>query len=467
MTSLRKLGWIVGWGVLVAASRGTFAADGDKQTIDDLEKALNAGTPAATPKSETTPAADDAALKAAAAEGTAAGEKEAAAPTPPPADTLDKESMFTDEPDVVIDEPAEPKGSAPQDIEALEKSLRDGTALESSDPLFEPTEPGGTLKPSDRFSRVPIRPRMSDSNWRRWAGPMLEKTYKVRRRDTLWGISERFFGNPYLWPKVWQLNAQIANPHVIDPGVELSFLPGNPNSAPALAFKRFPGKTTEEMPILSTRHKLSLMETLDETLQAQILSTHPPFQSFVFDQAPSSIARVPKPENPIRMFHDEGDGFMLPGVADGTYSIIRVRPVKNKFYAAYRVKWLGTIRVQAKRATLVKAFSEISEGDLITSKTFTMSPLALHEQRLGSEERDNTQLMAVQEGYETLASENMLIGVRFAGIDRGPRIGALMTLSHGANQVATILLVDRDQRMGTAWVVQSVRELDLGSDKID
>ncbi len=43
----------------------------------------------------------------------------------------------------------------------------------------------------------------------------------VRKGDTLWGISEDYYGNPWAWPKVWSLNPQIENPHWIYPGDQL------------------------------------------------------------------------------------------------------------------------------------------------------------------------------------------------------------------------------------------------------
>ena len=43
----------------------------------------------------------------------------------------------------------------------------------------------------------------------------------VVKGDTLWDICEALYGNPWVWPKVWQLNPHITNPHWIYPGTEL------------------------------------------------------------------------------------------------------------------------------------------------------------------------------------------------------------------------------------------------------
>ena len=40
----------------------------------------------------------------------------------------------------------------------------------------------------------------------------------VKSGDTLWGICEGYFRDPYLWPKVWSYNEQITNAHWIFPG---------------------------------------------------------------------------------------------------------------------------------------------------------------------------------------------------------------------------------------------------------
>jgi hypothetical protein len=40
----------------------------------------------------------------------------------------------------------------------------------------------------------------------------------VRRGDTLWGLCDVYFHNPYQWPRIWSYNPQLQNPHWIYPG---------------------------------------------------------------------------------------------------------------------------------------------------------------------------------------------------------------------------------------------------------
>lgn len=44
------------------------------------------------------------------------------------------------------------------------------------------------------------------------------KTHIVVKGDTLWDISSLFLEQPWLWPKLWRLNPEINNPHLIYPG---------------------------------------------------------------------------------------------------------------------------------------------------------------------------------------------------------------------------------------------------------
>lgn len=43
-------------------------------------------------------------------------------------------------------------------------------------------------------------------------------TYEVKKGDTLWDISSMYLEDPWLWPDVWHINPEVANPHLIYPG---------------------------------------------------------------------------------------------------------------------------------------------------------------------------------------------------------------------------------------------------------
>jgi len=52
-----------------------------------------------------------------------------------------------------------------------------------------------------------------------------EEFYTIKQGDTLWEISSKFLKDPFLWPKLWQRNPYITNPHWIYPGQPIRLSP--------------------------------------------------------------------------------------------------------------------------------------------------------------------------------------------------------------------------------------------------
>ncbi|MEJ6498112.1 MULTISPECIES: LysM domain-containing protein [Pseudoalteromonas] len=67
------------------------------------------------------------------------------------------------------------------------------------------------------------------------------KQYVVKKGDTLWDISGVYLDEPWQWPDLWQMNPQIANPHLIYPGDALTLIydkDGNPRLVKNARYKK-------------------------------------------------------------------------------------------------------------------------------------------------------------------------------------------------------------------------------------
>jgi hypothetical protein len=70
-------------------------------------------------------------------------------------------------------------------------------------------------------------------------GDQAPDRYTVQKGDTLWGICDNYFHDPWRWPKVWALNPDVTNPHWIFPGQTIRIggitqsAPGSEPQAPA------------------------------------------------------------------------------------------------------------------------------------------------------------------------------------------------------------------------------------------
>jgi hypothetical protein len=77
-----------------------------------------------------------------------------------------------------------------------------------------------------------VRPRLYREQWLDIIGGRQNETYQVRKGDTLWGISMKEFGDPFLWRKMWQVNDYLSNPHEIASGQILKYYREGSDSPP-------------------------------------------------------------------------------------------------------------------------------------------------------------------------------------------------------------------------------------------
>ena len=101
-------------------------------------------------------------------------------------------------------------------------------------------------------SDIPINPRHPER-------------YVVVPGDTLWDISAMFLQDPWHWPEIWQVNPQVANPHLIYPGDILSLV--YINGRPVLQLERAAGDVER----LSPRVRVEQLEQAIPTIPTELV----------------------------------------------------------------------------------------------------------------------------------------------------------------------------------------------------
>lgn len=88
----------------------------------------------------------------------------------------------------------------------------------------------------EKDNRPPPDEEADESEAESPAGPgdQAPDRYTVQKGDTLWGICDAYFHDPWRWPKVWALNPDVTNPHWIFPGQTIR-IGGITQSAPGSA----------------------------------------------------------------------------------------------------------------------------------------------------------------------------------------------------------------------------------------
>lgn len=149
-----------------------------------------------------------------------------------------------------VEKPAEVQAEEPvveESVEPLE--VVEPEAPPAPEPLApEPTEELSTQVPAIPASDDPdlnyeaqlhdiyVKFHNDKTSDERWSSLLTDKTserYQIRSGDNLWSISKTIFGDGNYWPKVWSLNSDIKNPHLISPQNSIQFILGDEAGPPA------------------------------------------------------------------------------------------------------------------------------------------------------------------------------------------------------------------------------------------
>jgi len=193
-------------------------------------------------------------------------------------------------------------------------------------------------------------------------------TYTVQKGDTLWGLSQKFFDSAWYWPGLWAENTDIANPHWIYPGQQITLY--NKNAIAEIKEKK----------------KKTVPEIVQEIKKEE---KKPNFVFRKINKLPYISVKEIKPDatiqrgvTPVDMYSTTDEIYIIAENSSEKFLIgekyaIYKKPVKvfdpdnKKLFIGYQYNLAGIIEILKKegkflRAVITNTYRPIANGDLIT-----------------------------------------------------------------------------------------------------
>jgi LysM repeat protein len=245
-------------------------------------------------------------------------------------------------------------------------------------------------------------------------GSFVPEAYTVRRGDTLWEISSRYYQNPYQWPRLWGHNPQVQNPHWIYPGDRIHLRdPGAAASAFSLGNRhQVPAGTVflREMGWVDDRKEDTWGELVGSPSDHMMLAEGDDIYVQLDDAHDVSLGEELTIFRPIRTVESDTAKGELVSIR-GTARIERFNP-KTKMVRAKVIEALDVIERGAKVGPVGRRFDVVppvrSDVDLEASILASVYPYQFYGQN---------QVVFLDRGE----TDGVKVGMRFFAVMRGDR----------------------------------------------
>jgi len=314
-------------------------------------------------------------------------------------------------------------------------------------------------------------------HWSRYDYPKSIKEgqayYIVVKGDTLWDISGRFLGNPYLWPQIWEANGYIKKARLIYPGDPI-FLPTVQMASAAASTAETEETTTKT----KTEEVMGIPEWMDMDALINVASADTVrYAGYISASVEDESLKVKSMEfenhTPLEadiagtlqyLYLDRGASSGLK--AGDLYTVHRRarevhHPVTGR-KVGYRIETTGVARIvlvaeRSARAVVTSAGRDVQVGDYLRPFTEVESPLV--KRRVVVEGGDLSMDGSRATGYVVdidddgiAAATGISVGVDM-GAGAGLAVGKVITLFRQADKKDPIT-----KRPLGAAVVVAVRE---------
>ncbi|OGR40499.1 MAG: hypothetical protein A3J80_11585 [Desulfobacula sp. RIFOXYB2_FULL_45_6] len=187
--------------------------------------------------------------------------------------------------------------------------------------------------------------------------------YTIKKGDTLWDLSQKFYNSQWDWPGLWEINQEIKNPHMIYPGKKIRiFLKEDATTKPKLA-------KIEDVKLKKPLEKIIPSFSFSEIDRIGFIKKNadPSLGSVIRDQD----NKVMMSSNDIIYIKPSGNGTLIPGKL---YHIFDTSTIENKTkdqpFTGVRHIIRAQITILEHKTTyvtakVIKAYREILEGNMV------------------------------------------------------------------------------------------------------
>ena len=388
-------------------------------------------------------------------------------------------------------EPPAPAESAPENTPPGDLSWDD-----FEDPSFDPAAPAASdagrqvvSQQSSRSSSIPLGPMGVDENG------VEGRIHTVSSGETLWDISEAYLGTPWVWPSVWDENQGINNPHVIEPNDKIwitsnemrritdeeadRMLAAVPEDdffeEEVFAEEPAPASVEDEpeLPVLAPLDAESAMTgeivTLPRQHDANFAGVDDMDHAGQIVDSPSVRAFLTQGDE---VYLDLGEGEVSVGDQFAIFrDIEKIRDIETRAVIGYHfdeLGWLEVMRLEGESSVGViqGARGEIERGDRMLPRVETDSQVAvLH----ALDDIDGA--IVFTPGYRWMVgmTDSVYLNVgEIHGVEVGTQMEVYIpgTVKRGHKMpdtvVAQMVVIGVEPETSVAFVMQSVRELEIG-----
>jgi nucleoid-associated protein YgaU len=273
--------------------------------------------------------------------------------------------------------------------------------------------------------------------------------------DTLWGLADLAFGNPYLWPQIWNQNKYILDSHWIYPGDPLLVPP-----RPTVVTEVVPQGQEGAPPAAP---EAEAPETPEEPLTAEAPAAPAP------GVRPPAGAHAPRNVPKLTPLAGESDircsGFIAPKDEQPDYFIANQEDENKVGLTEGDMIYINRGRENGHTETGTEYSVVVREGEVRHPVTGRL--LGIYYKRLGS-----VKVVAAQDrtamGVISMACDDIRTGYDLVPLlvtpqpaRPAPPFSRLQTIDEEGKPTGYIVhTLDNSERVGTGWIV----DIDLGFD---